>query len=295
MPDFRALPTSFATVRDAWELTKPSVTAMCVLMVVGGSAFAPEPLSTSTLVGALVGTWMSVGSANALNMVLERDTDALMTRTKNRPLPGGRMATRTALAIGLCLGVTSLFVLWIFVNGTTAVIGGAALLSYVLVYTPLKTRTPLALVVGAFPGAAPPLMGWTAATGTVDAPGLLLFAILLIWQIPHFLAIALYRKADYVRAGIRTVPNVRGDGIAKAQALAYSTLLVPTSLALIPLGHAGWIYGGAAAAAGGVLLLMNIHGMWAKPTARWARRFFLATLVYLPVLTAALVLEGWIR
>lgn len=295
MPDFRASTTWSARLRDSWELTKPSVTAMCVLMVVGGVAFAPESITTTTLVGVLVGTWMSVGSANALNMVFERDTDALMTRTKNRPLPDGRMSVGAALTIGICLGVVSLIILAFFVNGITAAIGCAALLSYVLIYTPLKTRTPLALIVGAFPGAAPPLMGWTAAMGTLDAPGVLLFAILLIWQIPHFLAIALYRKSDYARAGIRTVPNVRGDRVAKAQALAYSTLLIPTSLALVPLGYAGWIYGIAAAVSGGLLLAMNVQGMWVHHTARWARRFFLATLAYLPVLTCALVMEAWIR
>lgn len=284
-----------STVRDLIALTKPSVTWLTIVMAAGGMWLAPGRADAALALWTLVGTALAVGSANALNMVLERDSDKLMHRTRRRPLPDGRMSAGVALAFGLAIGAAAMGILGALVNGVTALLGAFALLSYVLVYTPLKRRTPLALLIGAVPGAMPPLMGWTAVTGTVDVPGLVLFAILLVWQLPHFLAIALYNKPDYARAGIRVVPVVRGDRAAKLQALAYNTLLVPLSLMLVPLGVAGWIYGIAAIALGLWWLAVGIAGLRPEAGVQWARSFFRVSIIYLPALMVALSLDVVIR
>jgi protoheme IX farnesyltransferase len=191
----------------------------------------------------------------------------------------------------VALSLTSVALLLIFTNALTAALAAAAILGYVLVYTPLKVRTPLALVIGAEPGAVPPLLGWTAVTGSLDPGGLVLFGILLVWQIPHFIAIALYRKAEYARAGIRVVPLVRGDAVAKIQAVAWAGALVPLSLMLTPLGVAGFFYLAAAMVLGMAFLAWAFTGLDDAAGARWARGYFLASLVYLPALTAALVID----
>ncbi|MEE2827878.1 MAG: heme o synthase [Myxococcota bacterium] len=278
-------------VRDLWELTKPKVTRMNLLMTVGGLALAGASFRDWLVLWTVLGTALAVASANALNMYLERDTDGLMARTANRPLPTGRMVPQVALSFGLLLGLASLAVLGLKVNLVTMAIAAAALVTYVLIYTPMKRTSPLALVVGAIPGAAPPLMGWTAVTGSLDLPGLVLFAILFVWQLPHFIAIALYRKDDYERAGVRVVPVVRGDRVAKAQALAWTTALVPISLLLVPLDVAGAIYGSVALVAGLWFLSWSLRGMKADAGTVWARRFFFVSLVYLPVLTLGLVVD----
>lgn len=282
-------------VQDLVALTKPSVTWLTIIMAAGGIWLAPGSLEAGVALWTLLGTALAVGSANALNMVLERHTDGLMHRTRRRPLPDGRLSTGAALAFGLAIGLASMVLLGALVNLLTAALGGFALLSYVLVYTPLKRRTPLALLIGAVPGAMPPLMGWTAVTGTIDVPGLVLFAILLVWQLPHFLAIALYNKADYARAGIQVVPVVRGDRVATLQALAYATALVPLTVLLVPLGVAGWLYGAVALALGLWFLVVGLGGLRPDAGVQWARRFFRASIIYLPALMAALSLDVVLR
>jgi protoheme IX farnesyltransferase len=182
-------------------------------------------------------------------------------------------------------------VLLVGTNVHTAVLAASAIAGYVLVYTPLKYRTPAALVIGAVPGAMPPLLGWTAATNSIDAPGLVLFAILLVWQIPHFLAIALYRKTEYARAGIKVLPIVRGDAVAKIHAVLWVMILVPLTLLLAPLGVAGNIYTYAAFGLGAGFLGWAFTGLDNAAGPRWARNYFLASLVYLPALTLALFVD----
>lgn len=276
---------------DYLSLTKPAITRMCLLMTAGGLWLAPEASGWVALVGVLLGTAMAVGSANALNMWWERGADRLMARTRDRPLADERISASGALAFGLILGAASLVLLATTTNLLTAALGAFALVSYVAIYTPLKYRTPLALVIGAVPGAMPPLMGWTAATGRIDQAALVLFAILLIWQLPHFLAISLYRKKDYARAGIRIVPIVRGDAVARRQAIAWTTALVPISLLLTPLGVTGTLYLVIAAATGLAFLAWSVTGLRAPDGPRWARGFFLASLAYLPLLTVGFVLD----
>jgi heme o synthase len=280
-----------ARVSDFWQLTKPGVTRMCVLTTVGGLLLAPGHSGWLAGTAAVLGSALAVAGANAANMWWERELDAKMARTRRRPLPAGRMLPRQALRFSVVLSVASVLLLAAFTNALTAVLAAAAILSYVLVYTPLKVRTPLALVIGAVPGAVPPLLGWTAVTGELDPGGLVLFGILLVWQIPHFIAIALYRKAEYARAGIRVVPLVRGDAMAKIQAVAWAGALVPLSLMLTPLGIAGSFYLVTAMLLGMGFLAWAFTGLDDAAGARWARGYFLASLAYLPALTAALVID----
>jgi protoheme IX farnesyltransferase len=278
-------------LHDLLVLTKPGVTRMCLLTTAGGLALAPGELSVARALAAMVGTALAVAGANAFNMWWERDADRRMHRTRRRPLPAGRMAPSVALRFAAILSALSLFVLGIGTNLLTAGLAAFAIASYVFIYTPLKYRTPLALVIGAIPGAVPPLLGWTAVTGSIDPPAVVLTAILLVWQIPHFLAIAIYRKDDYARAGIRVVPVVRGDAIAKIQAVAWAMLLVPLSMLLVPMGVAGGVYLFVAVAAGTVFLGWSFTGLDDAAGRTWARGYFLASLVYLPALTCALVLD----
>jgi protoheme IX farnesyltransferase len=234
-----------------------------------------------------------VAAANALNNFLERDVDALMRRTRDRPLPAGRLDPSVALAVGLLLPSIALPALALFTNGLTASLAAVALFTYVVLYTPLKQRSSLALLVGAVPGAIPPLMGWTAVTGRLDAGGLALFALLFCWQLPHFLAISMYLKEDYARGGLRVFALVHGDRAARAWAAAATLVLVPVSLTLLPLGLAGPVYGVAAVLLGGALAAYGLSGLRQQGAGRrWARHFFLLTLVYLTLLFAALLAGG---
>lgn len=276
---------------DLWQLTKPGVTRMCLLTTAGGLALAPGHIGWLAGLGTVLGAALAVGGANAANMWWERDTDKLMARTRRRPLPTGRVSPVVALAFAIALSLGSLVVLSIAANLLTAGLALFALVGYVLVYTPLKYKTPLALVIGAVPGAIPPLLGWTAVTDSLDPGGLVLFGILLVWQIPHFLAISLYRKSDYAKAGIRVVPVVRGDAVAKIQAVGWAMILVPLSAMLTPLGVAGSLYMWFAMLLGMVFLGWAFTGLDNRAGARWARGYFLASLIYLPALALALAVD----
>jgi protoheme IX farnesyltransferase len=285
------IPARSPLARDLLELTKPGIVRMCLLTTAGGLWLAPGELSLRTAAAALVGSGLAVAAANTFNMVWEHETDRLMQRTRRRPLAARRLPLGLAIAFGGVTTLVSWLVLILGTNPLTAMLALLALGSYVFVYTPLKFRTPLALLVGAVPGAVPPLLGWTAATDRIDLGGLVLFGVLLAWQMPHFLAIALHRRADYARAGIRCVPLVRGDLAARHQALAWSLVLVAVSITLVPLGLAGSIYGVVAAALGLGFVGWAATGLRPAVGAAWARGFFLASLVYLPALVGGLVLD----
>ncbi len=282
-----------AVARDVVALAKPRLALLVLCTTAGGLWLAPgrrDGLSSAVL---LAGTALVVGAANALNNLLERDVDALMRRTRDRPLPAGRLEPWVAVAVGLGLPAVALPALAWFTNGLTATLASLALFTYVVLYTPLKQRSSLALFVGAVPGAIPPLMGWTTATGRLDAGGLALFALLFCWQLPHFLAISIYLKDDYARGGLRVFAVVHGDRATKAWAAATSLALVPVSLALLPLGLAGPLYAVTAALLGTGLSAYALSGLWHRgPANHWARKFFLLTLVYLTVLFAALLVSA---
>ena len=285
-----------SALADYIELCKPSITGMNLLMALGGMAFAQhagEALGPITIHSVLLlglGSTLIVCSANVMNQVLEREGDGLMVRTAKRPLPAARLSTTAATWFGIALGITSLALL-AAINTITVSIGIAAWMVYVFGYTPMKRVAPISLTIGAFAGAAPPLMGWTAVTGSLGLGGIVLFGVLAVWQLPHFLAISLFRQQDYLRAGIRTVPAVRGEAVAKAQSVAWCTVLLPLSLLLVVLELAGALYGAAALGLGVWFLVSSIQGLSASVKPGWAKRFFFVSLAYLPLLTLALCVD----
>jgi protoheme IX farnesyltransferase len=278
--------------RDLAALMKPNITLLVVITSAGGLWMAPGALPPLPLAVALLGTLGVVVGANTLNCYLERESDKHMARTKGRPLPAGRLSARGALLYGLTLAALSTVALWTWVNATTALLALIAFVSYVWVYTPMKRLSPQAVTVGSLPGAMPPLMGWTAVTGSIDAPGLALFGVMFVWQIPHFIAIAFYRQREYERAGLKTMPSAYGHTRALWHSLLWSLALVAVSLTLEPLGVAGRLYSSLAALLGAGFLAYSLAGFWARQRNAWARRFFVYTLVYISLLFAALVVDA---
>ncbi|MCC6751482.1 MAG: protoheme IX farnesyltransferase [Deltaproteobacteria bacterium] len=274
--------TESSFLGDLLALTKPTITVTNVLMAAGGLWLSRTELSLATVVWTLIGTALAVAAANALNMLLEREGDGLMERTRGRPLPAGRLGAGVALGVGLGLSAGSIAALVLGTNLLTAGLGALALALYVLAYTPLKRRTPWALIVGAIPGAMPALMGWTAARGRIEAPGLVLLGVLFLWQLPHFIAIALLRREDYARAGIKTVPLVWGDRVARWHAAISAAALLSASLLLVPLGTAGRVYLVGASLLGAWLTVLAVQGLRATEGRPWDRRLFFASLAYLP-------------
>ena len=285
--------TGLGLVRDLVALTKPRITALVLLTGAAGASLAPGHVAARTLLLSLLGTALIVGSANALNMWWERDVDALMARTKGRPLPAGRMSADVALAFGVALAVVSTPMLFL-VNVTTGMLGLVALVSYVAIYTPLKRHTHLALLVGAVPGAIPPLLGWSTATGSLGLGGLLLFGVLFLWQVPHFAAITIFRAKDYARAGLPVVSVQLGERGARRTIAVWTVLLVGASLLFTPLGIAGRGYLGVAAVLGGGFLGLAFRGQLGTARldgARWARWVFAYSIPYLVILLVALLLD----
>ncbi len=277
-------------VRDLLLLSKPRLSGLVMLTSAGGLWLAPGRIGPARALLTVLSTAVVVGAANALNCYLERDVDALMRRTRDRPLPSGRLDPFVALALGLVAPAFALPVLALTANGLTAFLALVALATYVLVYTPMKQRSTAALFVGAVPGAIPPLMGWTAVTGQVDAGGLALFGLLFAWQLPHFLAISLYLREDYARGGLKVFAVVHGERVTRRWIAASSALLLPASLVLVPLGVAGAAYGVAAALLGAGLTGYAVAGL-GREGGGWARSYFLGTLVYLTAIFLALFLS----
>jgi protoheme IX farnesyltransferase len=282
---------ALAVARDLVALTKPRITAMVLVTEAAGATLAPGHAGARTQCLSLVGTALIVGSANSLNMWWERNIDGLMARTRNRPLPAGRLSPNVALGFGLALAVLAVPMLFM-VNVATALLGLASLISYVAIYTPLKRHTHLALLVGAVPGAIPPLLGWSTVTGTIGLGGLLLFGVLFLWQIPHFAAITIFRAEDYGRAGFQVVSVQHGERAARQTVALYTVLLVATSLLFVPFGLAGQYYLTAATLMGAAFLALALRGLRAGArfdVNRWAKRVFAFSIVYLPALLIALL------
>jgi protoheme IX farnesyltransferase len=279
-------------LRDVIALAKPNIMIFALLTVAGGVALAPGDLGPGQWISVLLGTALIVGSANTLNMYLERDIDCLMSRTKARPLPGGRMAPSFALGFGVAQAFVSVPLLSFGLPPLVGLLGVIALLSYVMLYTPLKQRTTVATLIGAIPGAMPPLMGWVAVTGSIDAGGLAIFGTLFLWQIPHFHAIALFRYKEYFRAGLKTLPERRGERATRAIMVPYVVAQLAVSLSIYFLGVAGVAYLIVATALGTAYLGYSLLGLRADAGPRWAKRLFLASIVYLPVLFTVLVLDA---
>ena len=281
------------TARELISLTKPRITLMVVLTAAGGMWLAPGAAASVTIAVALGALAMVVSGANALNCWLERDSDRLMRRTAVRSLPAKRLSPTPALLFGLVLGFAAVPILWLAVNPLTALLGALSLFIYVCIYTPMKQMTWVALLIGAVPGAMPPLMGWTAVTGSIDLPGLVLFGVMFIWQIPHFLAIATFRREEYEAAGLVVLPSVHGDRAARYHSLFWTALLLPVSLALTFLGVAGWFYFAAALVMGGHFFYTAVAAVRSPAgDTKWSRRVFFSSIAYLPVVFAIMMADA---
>jgi protoheme IX farnesyltransferase len=285
----RLATTPLALGRELFLLAKPRLASLVLLTTAGGMWLAPGTIKPARALLTVLCTAAVVGAANALNSYIERESDGLMHRTRARPLPSGRLDPMLALAFGLAVPVFALPVLAMVAGPLTAALALVALVSYVAIYTPMKRRSSLALFVGAVPGAIPPLMGWTAVTGHADLGGVAVFLLLAAWQLPHFIAISLYLKEDYARGGMKVFALVHGDRVARAWIAGTSLLLLPASLLPVALGLATWAYGAIALAASLAFTGYALSGLrLTGESNRWARRIFLATLLYLTVLMVAL-------
>ena len=278
-------------LRDVWSLGKPGLSSLVIFTAGGGMFLAGGEPSLATVLAGMFGTTMVVASANSLNNYIERESDKLMARTRTRPLPDGRMQPWVALVYGIALILIA--IPWMIAQTTTlaAVQALVAWVIYVGVYTPLKRRSWLSVLVGGIAGAMPPLIGWTAVTGNMDAGGLALFSILFLWQMPHSLAITMYRKSDYDAAGLKILPTEMNEAITRQHILAYVVGLVATSLWIVTLGLGGAITLAGAGALGALFLWKAWRGLRIQGGAAWARDLFLYSLVYLCGLFAVMALD----
>jgi protoheme IX farnesyltransferase len=274
------------------ELTKPRITFLIVLTSAAGFALASGTrIDYASLLRAMLGIALLSSGIATINQYMERDLDALMRRTANRPLPSGKLLPWEALAFGVSLIVLAQVYLAVLVNPLTALLGLTVIAGYLFGYTPLKTRTSLSTMVGAFPGAVPPLIGWAAARGTIGLEAWVLFAILFLWQFPHFLAIAWMYREDYSRAGILMLPVVEPDGRVTAQQIVvYTVLLLPVSLIPAVLGISGRVYLYGAIVLGLLFLYSSVRAAFSK-SRQEARRLLLASVIYLPLLFILMVLN----
>jgi protoheme IX farnesyltransferase len=285
-----AIALSRASLADRLELTKPRITVMVVFTSLVGFVMAsPGPLELPLLALALAGTGLVASGAAVLNQVIERDTDALMLRTRQRPLAAGRVNVSEAIAFGALVTAIGLAVLLWGCGALSALVALSTWASYLFVYTPLKRRTPLATLVGAVPGALPPVIGWTAAARSLDPGAFILFAIMFLWQVPHFLAIAWIYRDDYARGGFPMLPVVDRDGAFTArQAVVHSLALLLVSLTPVAAGMAGTVYLGGAFLLGVALTAFSVRLLSARDLVA-ARGLFLASVLYLPALSSLLL------
>jgi heme o synthase len=281
---------------DFVTLTKPRLNLLVLVTTLGGLYLAsPGGVPTALLVHTLLGTALVAGGAAALNQVWERETDRLMRRTSGRPVPQGRLGINEGTWFGVLLTSAGLIELTFGANAAAAAVALVTSASYVLVYTPLKTRTSLATLVGAVPGALPPVIGWAAATGDISLPAFVLFGIVFFWQMPHFLAIAWMHRDDYARAGIPLLPVLEPDGRRTGQqALLYAAALWPVSLLPALVGLADAPYSIVATILG--FMFIGLSALFARERSiASARRLFLFSITYLPLLWGALVADRlWI-
>jgi heme o synthase len=281
-----------AVLSDYLELTKPRITLTVVMTALVGYVMGTRgPVSFSRLGVTLAGTALVAAGASALNMVLERRTDALMLRTRNRPVAAGRLRVAEALAFGLALTLVGLGVLRFGAGALAALVALLTWATYLFAYTPLKTRTSLSTIVGAFPGALPPVIGWAAARGQIEPGAVVLFAILFLWQIPHFLAIAWIYREDYARGGLPMLPVLDPAGVVTGrQAVANSLALLLVSVVPTIAGLTGRLY---FAGAVGLGIAFTSVAVWSaiRRTAATARWLFLASILYLLALCSLLLAD----
>ncbi|WOO40282.1 heme o synthase [Rubellicoccus peritrichatus] len=278
---------------EYWELTKPRLSMLSVITAVVGYLAADPNKNLLALASVLIGTSFAAGAAGALNQYLEREVDKRMARTRNRPLPAGVISPERALLFGMTLAFLGTLILWFGANPLSAALVLVTLFSYLLVYTPLKQITSWNTIIGAVPGALPPLVGWAAARDSLGALGWVLFGILFCWQIPHFMAIAWTYRKDYADGGFvmatKTDPSGRSAGY---QSIAFAALLVAISVVPCFYGYNNWLpYGIVAVITGGWYLWLSIRFTFAEKKEKPARKLFFASISYLPLVLAVFVVD----
>jgi len=280
-----APPSAKARAAAYLELTKPRITFLIVLTSAAGFCLGSRgAVNYLTFTHAMIGIALLSSGIATLNQFMERDLDGLMRRTESRPLPSGRLFPFEALWFGVVLTVGAELYLALSVNVLTAVMGITVIVGYLFLYTPLKTRTSLSTAVGAFPGAMPPLMGWTAARGEIDVAAWVLFAILFLWQLPHTLAIARLYREDYARAGVRVLAVMDPDGAATGRQIVLASVgLLAVSVLPAVMGWTGAVYLVGAVILGLAFVAVGAGQAW-EPSALAARRVVLASILYLPLL-----------
>lgn len=280
--------TLFSLLKDLFQLTKPRLSSLVIFTMSTGIFLGEGSLSFSASVVAILATFGIIGASNTFNMVLDRNIDTLMDRTKSRPIPSGRLSSTLALQFGFVLLALSLPALYVSSNLLTASLGALACFLYSCVYTPLKVKTPLAVYIGAIPGAMPMLMGYTATTNQITGFGLSLFAILLVWQIPHFLAIALNLAPDYQKANVQVYPVAIGLPKTRYLLVLFSGIFWGTTFLPLFFSPAGWLYAT-------LVNLLGVLFLWGSflclKSSKYERPYFLGTLLYLPALLLTLIFE----
>lgn len=277
---------------DLFVFTKVRVNALVVATTAAGFYMgSPDGMNVAVLVGTVVGTALVAGGAAALNQISERDLDRLMDRTRQRPVAEGRMSVGEARLIAWAASLLGLALLAVVANTLATIVAAITLATYAFVYTPMKRMNSFSTVVGAVPGALPPVIGWAAARGSVEAPAWALFMIVFLWQLPHFLAIAWLYREDYARAGFPMLPVVDPDGASTArQSLLYATALLPVSILPSALGLSGLGYAVSALVLGLAFIGMGIR-FAVRRTKPNARLFFLTSLIYLPAIWIAMMID----
>ena len=279
-----------ARLYDYALLTKFKLSSLVVFSAAMGFMTAPGPLDISRLMLLIIGGFLVTGASNGLNQVIERDLDKLMNRTSNRPLPDHRLSINEALFLCIAAGIIGVFILTYSLNFASGVLGLFALLSYTLVYTPLKRKTSFSVFAGAIPGAIPPLLGWVAATGRFGIEAWVLFAIQFIWQFPHFWAIAWVLDDDYKRAGFIMLPTGQRDKGTALQTFIYSLSLLPIGFMPFLFGLSGWI-SVAVIAITTLYFAYTAYQLFVDQAITSARRLMFASFIYLPVVQLIIVLD----
>ena len=279
-------------VRDYITLTKPRIISLLLLTTVATMFVAdPSGPALSTILWTMLGGYLAAGGAGAINHYLERESDARMARTSGRPIASGRIDPAHGLAFGIALGALATAQLGLTVNTLAAVLAAGGLLGYIFLYTLwLKPRTPLNIVLGGAAGAMPPLVGWAAATGALEAQALWPFAVVFFWTPPHFWALSLLIADDYARTGVPMLPVVRGEGATRRQILGYSVLLVAITVGPVLTGLFGAIYLAVALVLGAAFIAMAAS-LARHPSRPSARRLYLSSLAYLAILFVAMAVD----
>ena len=283
-----------SAVNDFYQLCKPRLSMLVVVTCTVGVALAPGEISLFKAIVSVISTAMIVAGACVVNCYMERDIDKLMKRTKDRPLPANRMPANWALYFGVLLIVIFHTSLFVFVNTSTALLGLIATVTYVALYTPMKTRSWWALFVGAIPGAIPPFMGWTTVTNSFDMGGWALFGILFFWQLPHFLAISIFNAQDYRNAGIKIFANKKGVAATKQKVVTYTLLMLVASFVPVLFGVGSRLYLWLAGFLGAAFLIYSFYGLLLSDerkalNEKWAKNYFLASILYLPSILTIMV------